>query len=318
MLERSFTEMHRVLKPDGISVIVYAHKSTEGWEAMIESLLRSGLVVTAAWPLHTEMKARLRSKKSAALLSSIYMVCRKLDREPVGFYRDVKRDLKKYLDRKLDQLWGEGISGADFFISSIGSAIEVYGRYGRVMDDKDNDVSVRVLLEDTRVMVTNYAIDKVIRGEFAGKISHMTRFYILWRWAHGEAKAPFDEAHKLAQSVGINLSQEFGSGFIRKEKEYVRVVGPDERSPRDKLEESSELIDVLHHALKLWREQKTGEASRFLSEKGYGHSEVLRRVAQAISESLPDSGGSKEKDWIDGMFTGFMGGPQDTAQTKLF
>lgn len=306
MLERSFLEMQRVLKPNGISVIVYAHKSTEGWEALIESLLRSGLVVTAAWPLHTEMKTRLRSRQSAALLSSIYMVCRKWNREPVGFYRDVKRDLKKYLDKKLDQLWSEGISGADFFIAAIGSAIEVYGKYERVMNDKDKDVSVRDLLADTRTMVTNYAIDKVIHGEFADQISPMTRFYILWRWAHGESKAPFDEALKLAQSVGINLSQEFDTGFIRKEKEYVRVIGPDERSAHS-IEKSGELIDVLHHALWLWRYQKDKRTSKFLSDQGYAHSEVLRRVAQAISESLSDSKGSKEKDWIDGMFTGFMG-----------
>ena len=316
-LEQSFSEIYRVLKPDGISVIVYAHKSTEGWEALIESLLRSGLVVTAAWPIHTEMKARLRSKKSAALLSSIYMVCRKWKREPVGFYHDVKRDLKRYLDRKLDQLWDEGIAGADFLIAAIGSAIEVYGKYDRVMDDRDADVPVLRLLGDTRTLVTNYAIDRVIHGEFADKISQMTRFYVLWRWAHGEARAPFDDALKLAQSVGINLSQELGRGFIRKDKEYVRVVGPDERMSED-LAESAEMIDSLHHALNLWKNSKVKEAGRFLSEKGYGHGDVLRRVAQAISESLSDAKGNKEKDWIDGMFTGSLGAPQDASQTKLF
>ena len=314
MLQRSFSEIHRVIKPDGIVVIVYAHKSTVGWETLINSILRSGLVVTAAWPIRTEMNARLRAKKSAALLSSIYMVCRKWKREPVGFYRDVKRDLKKYLDRKLDQLWNEGIAGADFFISSIGSAIEVYGKYDRVMDDKGNDVPVSTLLEDTRAIATNYAIDKVIHGEFEDKISRMTRFYILWRWAHGESDAPFDEALKLAQSVGINLSQIPNTGFIKKFKERVQVLGPDERS-QDGLEESAELIDILHRALWLWRSQQAVDASKFLSNKGYGNSEALRRVAQAISESLSNSKGSKEKDWIDGMFTGLGdGGPQ----TNLF
>ena len=317
MLEKSFREIHRVLKSDGISVIVYAHKSTEGWETLINSLLRSGLVVTAAWPIHTEMKARLRSKKSAALLSSIYMVCRKLEKEPVGFYRDVRRDLRHYLDKKLDQLWKEGISGADFFIASIGSAIEVYGKYDKVIDDKDQEVSVLRMLEDTRAVVTNYAIDRVTRGEFADRISKMTRFYILWRWAHGPDSAQFDEARKLAQSVGIDLADEWDAGFIRKEKEYIRVVGPDERES-EKLEESDEMIDVLHHALRLWRKQKIDEANKFLETKGYKNSEALRRVAQAISESLSDSKDSKEKDWIDGMFTGILGAPRDPDQTKLF
>ena len=316
MLEKSFREIHRVLKPDGISVIVYAHKSTEGWEALINSLLRSGLVVTAAWPIHTEMKARLRSKKSAALLSSIYMVCRKMEKEHVGFYRDVRRNLRRYLNKKLEQLWGEGISGADFFIASIGSAIEVYGKYDRVLDDKDREVSVLRMLEDTRAIVTNYAIDRVARGAFADSISKMTRFYILWRWAHGEARARFDDARKLAQSVGIDLTEEWDAGFIRKETEHIRVVGPDERES-EQLEESDELIDVLHHALRLWRKQEVDEANKFLKAKGYKNSEVMRRVAQAISESLSDSGGSKEKDWIDGMFTGALDVPQDPNQTKL-
>ena len=316
MLAKSFQEIYRVLKPDGVAVIVYAHKSTDGWETLIDSLLKSGLVVTAAWPVHTEMKGRLRSKKSAALLSSIYMVCRKIEKGTIGFYPDVKRDLKKYLGKKLDQLWREGISGADFFISSIGSAIEVYGKYDKVLDSKDNVVLVSRLLNDTRTIVTDYAIDKVIRGEFAAELSKMTRFYILWRWAHGEAMVPFDDANKLAQSVGINLENEWNSGFIVKDKEYIRVVGPDERDPEG-LEESQELIDTLHHALRLWRWSKTNTASQFLVRKGYKNHEVLRRVAQAISESLSDAKSSKEKDWIDGMFTGRFTSGADPAQAKL-
>ena len=316
MLAKSFKEIYRVLKPDGIAIIVYAHKSTDGWEVLINSLLQAGLVVTAAWPVHTEMKGRLRSKKSAALLSSIYMVCRKIERVPMGFYPDVRKDLKKYLDQKLDQLWREGISGADFFISSIGSAIEVYGKYDKVIDYKDNTVHVSRLLDDTRTMVTDYAIDKVIRGEFAADLSKMTRFYILWRWAHGEAKVPFDEAHKLAQSVGISLDDEWNSGFIVKDKEYIRVVGPDERD-LEGLVESQDLIDVLHHALRLWKGPKANTVSRFLDGKGYKDSEVLWRVAQAISESLSDAESSQEKVWIDGMFTGRLGDRADPAQAKL-
>ncbi|MFN3921903.1 MAG: methyltransferase domain-containing protein, partial [Caldimicrobium sp.] len=30
-LKRAFKEIHRVLKPNGIAIIVYAHKSTSGW-----------------------------------------------------------------------------------------------------------------------------------------------------------------------------------------------------------------------------------------------------------------------------------------------
>ena len=133
-LKLSFQEIHRVLKPDGIAVIVYAHKSTEGWETLINSLLDSGLIMTGAWPLDTEMKSRLRSQESAALTSSIYIVARKMEREPTGFYNEVKAEMTAYLNAKLHRLWEEGLSGADFFIAAIGSAIEIFGKYEKVMD----------------------------------------------------------------------------------------------------------------------------------------------------------------------------------------
>lgn len=308
MLKKSFQEIHRVLKPDGIVVIVYAHKSTEGWETLINSILKSGLVVTAAWPIHTQMKTRLHARGSASLLSAIYMVCRKWKKEPIRSYRTVKNNLKSYLDKKLDQLWDENIRGADFFIASIGSAIEVYGKYERILNDKDKEIGVRTLLDDTRAIVTNYAIDKAIQGKFSDKISQMTRFYILWRWAHGEARVPFDDALKLAQGVGINIEQEWtkDDGFIKKEQEYVRVLGPDERNLKN-LEDSNELIDILHYSLDLWRNQRSEDIDEFLTRKGYKGNDVLERVAQAISESLKDIG-SPEKDWIDGLLTGFRSG----------
>jgi putative DNA methylase len=316
MLSKSFKEMYRVLKKDGIVVIVYAHKSTEGWETLINSILNSGLVVTAAWPLDTEMKGRLRDQESAALSSSIYMVCRKWKKEPIGFYRDVKKELKLYLDKKLEQLWNEGISGADFFISAIGSAIEVYGKYEKVIDDSDEQISVLKLLDDTRNIVTNYAINKVIKGEFSDEIFQMTRFYILWRWAYGESKVSFDGARKMAQSVGIDLEHEWNKGFIVKDKEFIRVLGPDERTEKE-LSDPQDLIDILHKTLQIWKKGKMNEVDKFLEEKGYKNSDVFSRVAQAISESLPLE--STEKKWLDGFLTGFKSdGSKSEVQSKLF
>ncbi|MEI9479698.1 MAG: DUF1156 domain-containing protein, partial [Deltaproteobacteria bacterium] len=60
-LKKSFQEIQRVLKPNGITIIVYAHKSTEGWETLINSLLDSGLIITSAWPINTEMGSRMNA-----------------------------------------------------------------------------------------------------------------------------------------------------------------------------------------------------------------------------------------------------------------
>ena len=302
MLKKSFQEICRVLKPNGIAVIVYAHKSTEGWETLINSLLDSGLIMTGAWPLNTEMKGRIRAQESAALASSIYIVARKMEREPTGFYNEVKAEVTTHLNAKLHRLWEEGLGGADFFIAAIGSAIEIFGKYEKVMDFEGEIIRADRLLDDVREIATDYAVRQILHNGFAGEISDLTRFYVLWRWEYGEARVHFDEARKLAQSCGIDLSQEWdGKGFIAKERAFIRVLGPQSRKVDD-LEDADELIDVLHHVLLLWETSQRDEMLRVLAQSGYGDSEAFYRVAQAISETLPIE--SREKKLLDGFLAG--------------
>ncbi len=302
-LKRAFQEVQRVLKPGGVAVIVYAHKSTAGWETVVNALLDSGLVVTGAWPLHTEMQARLRSMESAALASSIYLVARKAVRQPTGFYHEVREELRRHLEAKLQRLWEEGIGGADFFIAAIGSAIEVFGRYEQVIDYEGAVVRADRLLAEVRTIATDYAVRQILRDGFAGEVSDLTRLYVLWRWEYGEAKVPFDEARKLAQSCGVDLAREWGrrSGFVRKEQEFIQVLGPHRRR-LDDLEGSHELIDLLHRVLLLWEKGRRQEMVAALAASGYGRSEAFYRVAQAISETLPIE--SKEKKLLDGFLAG--------------
>ncbi len=89
-------EGRRILMPKGIGVIVFAHKSTSGWEAQLQAMIDAGWVMTGSWPIDTEMGSRLRAMDSAALASSIHLVCR--PRAPgsesaVGDWRDVLQEL---------------------------------------------------------------------------------------------------------------------------------------------------------------------------------------------------------------------------------
>ena len=38
LLKTSFMEIYRVLKPNGIATIIYAHKTTSGWETVINAI----------------------------------------------------------------------------------------------------------------------------------------------------------------------------------------------------------------------------------------------------------------------------------------
>ena len=316
LLKKSFQEIYRVLKPNGLAVIVYAHKSTEGWETLINSLLDSGLIMTGAWPLDTEMTTRLRSQESAALASSIYIVARKMEREPTGFYNEVKEELTTHLNKKLHRLWEEGLSGADFFIAAIGSAVEVFGKYEQVMTYDGEIIRADRLLEDVREIATDYAVRQILKNGFAGEISDLTRFYVLWRWEFGEARVPFDAARKLAQTCGIDLAHEWDrDGFIVKEKAFIRVLGPQARE-LDDLENTRELIDVLHHVLLLWEKGNRDEMLHVLAESNFGMGEAFYRVAQAVSETL--SNDSKEKQLLEGFLIGRERVMDEMGQRRLF
>lgn len=324
-LKKSFQEIYRVLKPDGITTIVYSHKSTSGWETLINSLLDSGLVITASWPIHTEMKARLRARESAALASSIYFVARKLERKETGWLNEVKDEIKRYIYEKLERLWQEGISGADYYIAAIGSSIEIFGKYQKVMDYEGNIIRADKLLDFVRDVVTDYAVRQILHNGIAGELSPLTKFYILWRWTYKEASVLFDDARKLAQSTGIDLAQEWNKGFIKKEKEFIKVLGPQDREEGLVLTPNTqtlmpELIDVLHYVLILWKGGKREEMKEMLAETGWGNKDAFYRVAQAISETLQLE--SKEKKLLDGFLSGkeklINEVKQKTVQKTLF
>jgi adenine-specific DNA methylase len=316
-LAAAFREIARVLRPGGIATVVYAHKSTAGWETVINALLDSGLVVSAAWPLNTEMQSRLRSNESAALASSIYIVARRAGRRGVGLHHEVRAELRRHLEAKLRRLWEEGIGGADFFIAAIGSAIEVFGQYEQVIDLEGNPIRAGALLDEVRALATDFAVRQILHDGFAAEVGDRTRFYVLWRWNYGEARVPFDEARKLAQACGLDLTEEWArrGSFVRKEKEFVRVLGPHQRDP-EHLAAGRELIDVLHHALYLWEKGDRPALIGRLAESGYGNSEALYRVAQAISESLPLE--SREKKLLDGFLVGRERLREDIRQARLF
>jgi adenine-specific DNA methylase len=304
MLTQAFSEIHRVLKPDGIAVIVFAHKTTEAWETVINALLEAGLYMTASWPIHTEMQARLRAQESAALASSIYMVCRKRTTSEVGEYPTVRKEIEARVRQKLTQFWEEGIRGADFFMSAIGPAVEAFGKYARVEKLSGEPVTVAELLEYVRQVVSQFALERILKRTPLGSVDAPTRFYALWRWTYNSARVHFDEARKLGQAVGVEVTALWDqTGFVKREKEFVRVLGPKDRGA-DFLqrERNDTMVDVLHKAVLLWEQGEERGLEELLRTAPFPQ-EALRQVAQDLSEILPH--GDKEKQLLQGLLYGW-------------
>lgn len=131
----AFSEGRRILAADGISSVVFAHKTTEGWEALLSAMVRAGMVVTGSWPITTEMANRLVAKETASLAASVHLVCRPRPQDaPVGDWSDVLRELPTRVGDWIERLQSEGIRGADLVFACIGPAMEIYSRYRRVED----------------------------------------------------------------------------------------------------------------------------------------------------------------------------------------
>ncbi|MCU0598966.1 MAG: hypothetical protein MUE70_06885, partial [Desulfobacterales bacterium] len=126
-LMRAFEVGRIATKPSGIGVIVFAHKSTEGWEALLEAIVQAGWSIVGSWPIDTELQNRLNALGTASLASSVHLVCRPrenatgtLQTNLIGDWREVLQELPARIHAWLPRLAREGIVGADAIFACLG------------------------------------------------------------------------------------------------------------------------------------------------------------------------------------------------------
>ena len=131
----------QTLREDGIGCVVFAHKSTDGWEALLKGLISGGFAVTASWPIVTEMAERNNARGTASLMGSVHLVCRPRSPDaPDGDWDAVQRELPGRIAEWMTRLQQEGVRGADLVFACIGPALEVYSRYKTVFDAQDRPI----------------------------------------------------------------------------------------------------------------------------------------------------------------------------------
>ncbi|MGD1037543.1 MAG: DUF1156 domain-containing protein, partial [Roseiarcus sp.] len=162
-LAAALAEGRRVVQNDGIGCVVFAHKTTEGWEALLSGFIRSGWVITGSWPIQTEMGARLRAMNSAALGASVHLICRpRPDDAPIGDWAEVLRELPKRVGDWMERLQGEGVRGADLVFACIGPALEIFSRYEKVETAEGREVALAEYLEKVWEVVGRSALAQVL------------------------------------------------------------------------------------------------------------------------------------------------------------
>ena len=262
-MAKAFAEGRRVLNEDGVGSVIFAHKTTEGWEALLSGMIQGSWTITASWPIATEMPGRLRAQDSAALATSIHLVCRPRPEDaPIGEWADVLRELPGRVGDWMQRLETEGVRGADLVFACIGPALEIYSRYRRVETPEGHEVTLHEYLERVWEVVGREALKQVLgtaeaqaRNGAAGALEEDARLTALFLWTiQGTAETadngvanepnendetpqnrvsgfslPFDVARRFAQPLGIHM-EDWESRIIQTEKGVVRLIPVTERA----------------------------------------------------------------------------------------
>ncbi|MYB26425.1 MAG: DUF1156 domain-containing protein [Candidatus Dadabacteria bacterium] len=281
LMSKSLKQMHRVLKPDGVLVLVYAHKTTEGWETLIKSILEAKFTITAAWPVDTENTSRMKSHDTASLASSIYMVARKWERKPPAEWRTVQLEFREHVCALLDRLIKANITGSDFYIAAIGSALEIFGKYKAVRRSNGEQITIDEILDEMRTLCSEFIVKMLTQGG-SGNIDPLTKLYITWRWAYGNQKVHFDVARKLFTGVGRNMDEYSGKGgIIRRKGSEVKLLTHQERDKEIRIKSR---IDAIHQAIRYWHANKLDDMKEILRETG-NIGDVFNAVCKAIARA---------------------------------
>ncbi len=264
-MAKAFVEGRRVLNEDGIGSVVFAHKTTEGWEALLSGMIRGAWTITGSWPIATERPGRPRSQDSAALATSIHLICRPRPEDaPIGDWADVLRELPIRVADWIERLQGEGIRGADLVFACIGPALEIFSRYRAVETAEGNIIGLPDYLEKVWEVVGRAALQQVLgtaeaqaRNGLSGALEEDARLTALFLWtlqsttsvaenqqqddeADEEAVAkaaatgfalPFDVVRRFAQPMGIALDT-WTDRIIGQEKGVVRLLPVSERAKK--------------------------------------------------------------------------------------
>ena len=338
-MARAFARFHTALRDGGRLVIVFANKSPDAWETLVSALIRAGFVVAGSWPIQTERLARTRAMQSAALASSIWIVCRKRPPARVGWDAAVLAEMRENVTQQLRDFWDAGIRGPDFVWAATGPALEAFSKHQVVKkaDETDAQMTVSEFLREVRRFVVDFVVGRVLTRDGGAAatsgLDDITTYYLLHRNDFGMGHAPAGACilyalscnlsdRDLADRHGILLrgnrapaGEPDGDG-ADSDEETGAAAGPGGAGGQVALKpwqrrtaqslgygtpDSREppLIDQTHRLMHLWRVGDEARVNDYLDDRGLVHHTLFARLLQALIE-LADAG-SEERSILESL-----------------
>ena len=319
-MAQAFRACLGALKPDGRLVVVFASKSPAAWETLVAALIRAGFVVDGSWPIQTERQMRLRSVSSAALASSVWLVCKKRPSSRPGWDAAVLSEMRENITQQLRDFWDAGIRGPDFVWAATGPALEAFSRHPVVKkaNDLDQLMTVSEFLREVRRMVVDFVVGRVLTHdggqEAVSGLDNVTTYYLLHRNDFGMGDAPVGACILYALSCNLSYSALVGQHDLLSQLGRGAADDEDEGAAED--EESDEaggsgarlklkawsrrlgrnfgleglngqpapLIDQVHKLMHLWRAGDQSKVNDYLDTRGLQRSALFGQILQALIE----------------------------------
>ena len=326
-MARAFRRFHASLRDDGRLVVVFANKQPDAWETLVSALIRAGFVVVGSWPIQTEMQNRQRSLSSAALASSIWIVCRKRPAAArAGWDKRVLEEMRKNITDQLRDFWDVGIRGPDFVWAATGPALEAYSRHPvvKITDAPVRQLPVADFLRHVRRMVVGFVVSRLLSpdGAPADELDDVTTYYLLHRNDFG--LKPASGGASILYALSCNLSDSDLAGRLDilarggkrrsvqddDDGEEAAATGGGEvrlktwnRRRGQSLGEATSngtpppLIDCLHKLMQLWKAGDRRRVDGYLEQRGLLRHELFARLTQAVLELA--GAGSEERSILE-------------------
>lgn len=355
-MARAFKACHAELAQDGRLVIVFAHKHPDAWETLVGAIIKAGFVVDGSWPIQTEQASRMRAIDSAALSSSVWLVCKKRDpMAKAGWDAQVLKEMETGITAKLRDFWDAGIRGPDFVWSATGPAMEAYSRYPAVKKASEPGqlMAVAEFLSHVRRIVVDFVVGRVLsHGQSEPTpgdhpLDDITTYYLLHRHDFGLKEAPagpcilyavscslserelVDQYEVLAKSGSASEPEE-ESGEADDDGEdsgssggggKFKLKAWNARKHRSLgLETASgrtiPLVDQVHKLMQLWVAGDVVKVNDYLDARGLRRSQVFAQLIQALIEQSRAEGSAEECSILERL-QNYLKSVGSTAQAAL-
>lgn len=277
--------------------------SSAGWATFLEGVLRSGLSVSATWPVRTEATNALK-KGMNALANSVVLVCRKKEASAEVITRaEFIRALKRELPPAIAELQAANIAPADMPQSAIGPGMGVFSRYKAVLESDDSPMTVKAALQ-----LINRELDEYLGG-IQGEFDADTRFAITWFEQNGLKAGDYGTANNIATARGISVESVKHAGIVESAAGKVRILKRDEMDAEWEPDADGHLTvwECCQHLVRLHESHGIGYEAAVMLKKIGSKADDVRDLAYVLYNICEKRGDAKEAtaynaliaDWTD-------------------